>query len=64
MKIFLQKVTSQIGSEELFLIKNVQNTLPWTYFIICLNREKISGTYCEKEFQKINQKEFRVKMKK
>ena len=32
-----------------------------TYIINDLNSEKIAGTFCEKEFQKTNQKEFRIK---
>ena len=42
-------------SEEVFVIKNVQNTVSWTYFI-----SEIVGTFYEKEFQKTNQKEFRI----
>ena len=32
----------------------------WTYFISDLNGERIVGTFYEKEFQKINQQEFRI----
>ena len=35
-------------SEELFVIKEVKNTVPWTYVISDLNREKIVGTFYEK----------------
>ena len=42
------------------MIKQVNNTVPWTYFISDLNVERIVGTFCEKELQKANQKEFRV----
>ena len=47
-------------SEEVFAIKNVKNTLPWTYVISDLNGEEIFGTFYEKDFEKLNQKEFRV----
>ena len=46
-------------SEEVFVIKKVKNTVPWTYVINDLNGEEIIGTFYEKELQKINQKEFR-----
>ena len=42
------------------MIKKVKNTVPWTYVISDLNREKIVGTFPEKELQKTNKKEFRV----
>ena len=47
-------------SEEVFVIKKVRNTVPWTYVISDLKVEEIVGTFCEKEEQKTNQKEFRV----
>ena len=47
-------------SEELFVIKQVKNTFPWTYVINDLNGEEIIGTFYEKELQKINQEEFRI----
>ena len=47
-------------SEEVFIIKNVKNTVPWTYVINDLNGEEIIGTFYEKELQKTNQKEFRI----
>ena len=43
-------------SEEIFVIKKVKNTVPWTYVINDLNGEKIIGTFYEKELQKTNQK--------
>ena len=36
-------------SEEVFVIKEIKNTVPWTYVINDLNGEKISGTFYEKE---------------
>ena len=39
-------------SEEVLIIKNVKNTVPWTYLIEDRNGEKIIGTFYEKEFTK------------
>ena len=47
-------------SGEVFVIKKVKNTVPWTYVINDLNGEEITGTFYEKELQKTNQEEFRI----
>ena len=47
-------------SEEIFIIKTIENTVPWTYVINDLNGEEIIGTFYENELQKTNQKEFRI----
>ena len=47
-------------SEEIFVIKEIKNTVPWTYVINDLNGEEIIGTFYEKELQKTNQEEFRI----
>ena len=47
-------------SEEVFVIKKVKNTVPWTYVINDLNGEEIMGTFYEKELQKTSQEEFRI----
>ena len=47
-------------SEEVFVIKKVKNTVPWTYVIKDLNGEEIIGIFYEKELQKTNQEEFRI----
>ena len=47
-------------SEEVFVIKKVKNTVPWTYVINDLNGEEIIGTFYKKELQKTNQKQFRI----
>ena len=47
-------------SEEVFVIKKVKNTVPWTYIINHLNGEEIIGTFYKKELQKTNQQEFRI----
>ena len=40
------------------MIKEVKNTVPWTYVISDLKDEKIVGTFFEKELQKTNQQKF------
>ena len=47
-------------SEEVFVIKKVRNTIPWTYVINDLNDEEIIATFYEKELQKTNQEELRI----
>ena len=47
-------------SEEVFVIKKVKNTVPWTYVINDLNGEETIGTFYEKKMKKVNQKEFRI----
>ena len=39
-------------SEEVFEVKKVKNTVPWTYVINDLNDEEIIGPFYEKELQK------------
>ena len=41
-------------SEEDFVVSKIKNTIPWTYVIIDLNGEEITGSFYEKEFQKIS----------
>ena len=36
-------------SEEVFVVKKVRNTIPWTYFISDLKGEEIVGKFYEKE---------------
>ena len=47
-------------SEEIFVIKKVKNTVPWTYDINDLSEEGFIGSFYEKELQKVNQKEIRI----
>ena len=47
-------------SEEVFVIKKVKNTVPWTYVINDLNGDEIIGTFYEKELQETNQQEFKI----
>ena len=57
--IFAKRYTPN-WSEEVFVIKEVKNTVPWTYVINDLNGEKIIGRIYEKELQKTNQQEFSI----
>ena len=47
--------------EEVFLMKKVKNTLPWTCVISDQHGEEILGTFYNKELRKTNEKVFRVK---
>ena len=47
-------------SEEVFVIKEIKNTVSWTYVINDLNNEEIIGTFYEKELQKIDEQELRI----
>ena len=47
-------------SEEIFIIKEVKNTVPWRYVINDLNDEEIIGTFYENELPDTSQKEFRI----
>ena len=47
-------------SKEMFVIKEIKNTVLWTYVRNDLNGERIIGTFYEKELQKTNQQEFRI----
>ena len=47
-------------SEEIFAIKKIKNTVPWTYVINDLNGEEIIGTFYEKELQSTSQNKFRI----
>ena len=42
------------------MIKEVKNTVLWTYVINDLNVEEIVGAFYKKELQKPTQKEFRI----
>ena len=59
-KNIFKKVYTPNWSEEIFVIKKVKNRVPWTYVINDLNGEEIVGTFYENEWQKTNQKEFRI----
>ena len=42
------------------MIKEIKNTVPWTYVINSLNGEEFTGTFYEKELQKIDQQELTI----
>ena len=46
--------------EGVFVIERVKNIIQWAYVISDLNGEEITGTFYEKELQKINQYEFGI----
>ena len=60
IRIFLLKGYSPNWSEEVFVIKKIKGTVPWTYVISESNKEDIIGSFYQKELQKTNQKEFRI----
>ena len=43
------------------LQKTIKNALPWTYVISDFNGKEVVGTFYEKELQKTNQTEFRIR---
>ena len=43
-------------SEELFIIKKIKNTVPWTYVINDFNGEEIIVTFYENEFQALSKR--------
>ena len=47
-------------SEEIFVIKKIKNTVPWTYVINDLNGGEIIGAFSENELQGTNLNEFRI----
>ena len=48
-------------SEEVFVIKKVRNTLPWTYAISDLKVEEIAGSFTKKTCKKQIQKNLELK---
>ena len=63
IKTFLLKDIVQIAkgyspnsSKEVIVIKEVKNTVPWTY----LKGEEITGTFYEKKLQKTNEQGIRI----
>ena len=58
--ILRKKLLIKILSEEVFVIKKVKNTVPWTCIINDLNGKEIIGTFYGKQLQKTNQQEFRI----
>ena len=40
-------------SEEVFVVKKIKDTVPWTYFLSDLNGEEIVGRFYEKNCRKL-----------
>ena len=59
-KSIFAKVYTPNWYEEIFVIKEIKNTVSWTYVIIDLNGEEIIGTFFEKELQKTDQQEIKI----
>ena len=55
-KNIFAKGYTQNWSEEVFVISKIKNTVPWTYVISDLNGELITGSFYEKELQKLIKK--------
>ena len=47
-------------SEEVFVVKKIKNTVPWTCIVNGVNGEKIVETFYENKLEKTKQKEFRI----
>ena len=60
IKTFLQKEYALNWSVEVFVAKNVINTVLWRYVISDLNEKEIIKTFIEKVLQKANKKEFSI----
>ena len=56
----MAKIYISNWSEEVFVIKKVKNTVPWTYVISNLKDEEIFGTFYKKELQKTDTKDYRT----
>ena len=50
----------QNWSEKMFVVSKIKNTVLQTYVISDLNREKLAGSFYEKEMQKTTQEKFRI----
>ena len=55
-RFFFAKVYAPNWSEEVFMIKKIENTVLWIYVISNFNHEENFGTFYKKEWQKTNQK--------
>ena len=59
-KNIFAKGYTQNWSEEVFIIRKIKNTVPWTDVISDVNGKPIIGTFYEKELKKTNKEEFRI----
>ena len=60
IRIIFGKGYTSNWSEEVFVIKIVKRTVPWTFVIEKCNGEETAKMFCEKELHKTNQTDFRV----
>ena len=49
MKHIFARSSTQNQSEDVFVIKEIKNTVSRTYVISDLNGKEVVGTFCEKE---------------
>ena len=56
-KLIFAKGDTANWSEEIFVIRKIKNTVPWTFVINDLNGEEITGTFSESELERTNQEE-------
>ena len=59
-KNIFAKGQTQSQSKEVFLVNKIRDMVLCTYVISYLNGGKITGSFYEKQFQKINKKECRI----
>ena len=60
IKKIIKKDHKFTAGDQVTIWKYIKNIIPWTYVIKVLNGQEIVGTFYEKEFEKTNQKDFRV----
>ena len=56
----ITKRYTQNWPEKAFFISKIKSTVPWTYVISDLNVDSITGSFYEKELQKIGKEKFRT----
>ena len=59
-QIIFTKWYTKNWSEEVFVVSKIKDTVPSTYVVSDLNGGKITGSFCGKELQKINQNKYRI----
>ena len=59
-KKFFDKRYTPNWSEQVSVVSQIKNTVPWTYAINALNGEKITGSFYESEFQKTSPEKFTI----
>ena len=59
-KTFFAEGYTQNWSEEVFVVRKIKDTVPWTYVISDLNGEEIAASFYENELQKTNQNKYRI----